>query len=248
MDTNIDTVTFDLWNTLIIHDSDYDAEIRSVRKQGIIAALAEKGISIGPEDVERGYAGSEKKLAERWSSQLDTDVDEQLSLFLESMGLRPTQGLVETISEPYTDAVLKVMPFMVDGAPEVLREIKKEGYRMALISNTGRTPGSAMRKVLKDYGILDLFDVAVFSNEVGYTKPDRHIFEHTLEALGSKPSSSVHIGDHSFLDVMGARQMGMHSVQVMKYAFHIEDAFKPDIAIKDLKEFPAALRGLGRGN
>jgi putative hydrolase of the HAD superfamily len=236
----IDTVTFDLWNTLIAHDGFYDDNIRRFRIDGIANALNAKGLTVTKADVERAYQLSGVRLEERWSRDQDMDVNEQLRLFLECMGIAPTERLVEAIDEPYTDAVLKVKPFLVESARDAIRDMKGRGFSVALISNTGRTPGKSMRKIMKEFGILDMFDVVTFSNEAGYLKPHPKIFEDTLSLLGAMPERSVHIGDHAVLDVLGAKKAGMRSVHVTQYALK-NDHCEPDARINTLSELPSAI-------
>ena len=239
----IDTVTFDLWNTLIANDRFYDDNIRRCRTEDILSVLSSKGLAFTNDDFERAYRLSDKYLTERWSTDMDMDVDEQLCMFLRCLGIEPSGDLVEAIDGPYTDAVLKVMPFLVEGAREAILEMKERKYKVALISNTGRTPGKAMRKVMRELGILDLFDTVTFSNESGYLKPHPKIFEDTLASLGSRPENAVHIGDHAVLDILGAKKAGMRSVHVTQYALH-DGCCEPDVRIDTISELPAAIDSL----
>ena len=236
----IDTVTFDLWNTLISYDCYYDDNIRRCRTEGIFNALTARDVILKISDVERAYQLSDKVLSELWSTDLDMDTDEQLRLFLQCLGIEPSVGLVDAIDEPYSDSVLKVKPFLVEGAEGAIRAMKERGYKVAIISNTGRTPGKALRKVLKNFNILDLFDVVTFSNEAGYLKPHPKIFANTLAQLEAVPENAVHIGDHAVLDVLGAKKAGMRSVHVTQYAQH-EDHCEPDARIGTISELPAAI-------
>jgi putative hydrolase of the HAD superfamily len=236
----IDTVTFDLWNTLIAHDRFYDDNIRRCRTDCVLNALSSKGLVFTNDDFERAYQLSDKHLTERWSTDKDMDVDEQLGMFLKCFGIEPSPDLIDAIDEPYTDAVLKVMPFLVEGAAEVIREMKERKFKVALISNTGRTPGKSMRKVMSEFSILDLFDTVTFSNESGYLKPHPKIFEETLSRLGSRPENAVHIGDHAVLDVLGAKNAGMRSILVTKYAQQ-DRCCEPDARIGTISELSAAI-------
>lgn len=240
----LDTITFDLWNTLIAHDEHYDDNIRRTRIEGIKDALSGKGIQVTSEDVAHAYTLSEPYLSERWSKGLDMDMDEQLGILLRCMKLDPSPELIKSIEEPYADAVLKVRPFLTEGAKEAVSWVKDNGYRVALISNTGRTPGRSMRKVMSGLGILDMFDATVFSNETGYLKPHPKIFEYALSAIGSEPHRSVHIGDHSVLDVFGARRMGMKCIQVTRYAMKDDRKHIPDIYLDSLFDLRNALSAL----
>jgi putative hydrolase of the HAD superfamily len=240
-DDSIDTITFDLWNTLIAHDDEYDENIRRIRVRSIKDTLDEKGLCYSHEELKKAHDVSGEVFFKKWSCDIDVCVEEQLETFLKCLGVEPTNELICSIDAPYTEAVLKVEPFIVDGALDVVKGLKEKGYRIALISNTGRTPGKSMRKVMNRMGMLDLFEATVFSNEVGFQKPNTKIFETALGMIGSKPSRSVHIGDHSVLDVLGAKRMGMKSVQVTKYAKKEDRKHSPDIMIEDIKELPDAI-------
>jgi putative hydrolase of the HAD superfamily len=246
MKLKIDTITFDLWNTLLIHDEAYDREIRRIRSEDILDALTGIGLDITAADVERGYRLSDERLLARWSGHLDMSLEEQLDDFLVCMGIGQSRKLAEAIKSPYADTVMKLRPAAVEGALEAVKEIKNRGYRVALISNTGRTPGRSMRKVLDDYGYSGLFEVMTFSDETGYKKPHPEIFRRTLQQLNASPGSTVHVGDHGLLDVLGAREAGMRCVQVMRYAHESEGPYAPDASIDSVSDVAEAIDSLAR--
>src|ERR1051326_3642757 len=83
---------------------------------------------------------------------------------------------------------------------------------MGVICNTGMAGGRVLRQVLAHHGLLEYFDVTVFSNEFGWQKPHPSIFEHTLKALGGVPAAeALHVGDVEGLDVEGPRRARMHA-------------------------------------
>jgi putative hydrolase of the HAD superfamily len=239
--TPVDTVTFDLWNTILAHDEFYDAGIRRMRSVDIFNALRSEGVDVTLNDVEKAYALSDAPLAGRWAAHEDVDFGEQLEIFLRCLGMEPDAGLLEAIDAPYADAVLKMRPSVVDGAREAVEYARKEGFRVALISNTGRTPGRAMRKLLAEYGLLGLFEATTFSNEEGVMKPRPEIFHRTLARLGSSPAHTVHVGDHGVLDVLGAKRAGIRCVQVTQYAPEEGRQYVPDVAIERISGLPEAL-------
>jgi FMN phosphatase YigB (HAD superfamily) len=57
----------------------------------------------------------------------------------------------------------------------------------------------------------DMFDVLVFSCAEGVKKPDRKIYELTLEKLGSQPEQSVFIDDNPQY-INGAKEVGINTV------------------------------------
>jgi FMN phosphatase YigB (HAD superfamily) len=238
---SIEAVTLDLWFTLIAHDEFYDDKITEARISGIAKALHDAGQDVSREKIVEAFGRSGKHLEQHWATYRDMDTDGQVKILLECMGIEPEQGLVASIADPYANAVLHVEPFLVDGALEALEALRDSGLRLALISNTGRTPGQAMRKVIRKMGILDFFEVTTFSNEAGYLKPDSRIFEATLSRIGARPEQTVHVGDHDVLDVTGAKGYGMKSIKVLQYASSGKANRESDLCIDTMYELPDAI-------
>jgi putative hydrolase of the HAD superfamily len=217
----IDTVTFDLWNTLVVHEY-YDNRLRTHRMRSIMEALRSAGYDFTWNEIDAAYEFTEEELTAVWKSERDLDNDAHLALFLEGLGLEDVDKLKEVIREPYVHALLHFRPKLVDGARDLLFSLKGRGYRIGLISNTGRTPGRTMRTVLEGYRLLRCFDAMTFSDETGYIKPNRRIFEVALRDLGARPEHTVHVGDHPLLDVYGAKSCGCHAILFTKYKENFE--------------------------
>ena len=79
-------------------------------------------------------------------------------------------------------------------------------YRTALLSNTELPAVEFFHEF--NYG---MFDVLVFSCVEGVIKPQRKIYEITLERLGSKARQSVFIDDRQDY-VHGAKQAGLNAI------------------------------------
>jgi putative hydrolase of the HAD superfamily len=86
--------------------------------------------------------------------------------------------------------------------------------------------------------------VLTFSDECGIRKPAPEIFLRTLSAMGVAPDEAVHVGDDPVLDVEGARDAGMRTVQVTSSG-RATGPVKPDAVVTRLGDLPAALAGLG---
>ena len=242
----IEAVTFDLWFTLIAHDHLYDDRLRAVRTAGIKAALEAEGVFVTDDDITRAYASSKSYLEQRWSQNLDVDTPEQVEILLKCLGIEPSPKLISATEKPYAEAVLQVEPFLVEGAGEVLDSLKNSGVKLGLISNTGRTPGKSMRKIMDRLGILRYFEVTTFSNETGYLKPDGRIFSSTLDELRAAPARTVHVGDHPLLDVQGSKEFGMKCIHFTRYAPAIKVPHVPDRSVEALCQIPEAISYLDR--
>jgi putative hydrolase of the HAD superfamily len=104
-----------------------------------------------------------------------------------------------------------------------VRELRDAGYRTALITNNVREGSSTWRAMLP---LDELFDVVVDSCEIGMRKPSPQIYRHALELLGGiEPSRAVFLDD-SPGNVVGARAVGLHAIEV----------HDPDEALAELDE------------
>ena len=107
---------------------------------------------------------------------------------------------------------------------------------MGIISDTGVTPGSIIRDHLEDQALLHYFTSTVFSDEVGYCKPDPKVFEKALNELEASPEEAAHVGDLLRTDVAGAKAIGMNAVWVSDTGEHPHGEYCPDFVIKRLPE------------
>ena len=84
--------------------------------------------------------------------------------------------------------------------------LNNKGCRTALLSNT-ELPTTKFLGELN----YDMFDVLVFSCVEKVMKPERRIYEITLERLGSKAKQSILIDDRQDY-VQGAKELGLNTI------------------------------------
>lgn len=99
-----------------------------------------------------------------------------------------------------------------DVAPAFDR-LRDRGLALGLISNWDRR----LERLVGGLGLCDRLDVVVSSAAVGLRKPDPRIFELACERIGVDPSCCVHVGDHVYADVLGARAVGMTPVLIDRH-------------------------------
>jgi putative hydrolase of the HAD superfamily len=139
--------------------------------------------------------------------------------------------------EMYRRLSRKLKP--VEGALAAVREVKRLGFRLAIVSNA--SSHEAIVEALRRDGVLGLFDAIVTSALVCVRKPDPRIFLYTLSLLNVKPYEAVYVGDRSFEDVWAAKQVGMRAIHVA-----VKEPPSPlaDMAVRSITEVPDALRAL----
>jgi len=79
-----------------------------------------------------------------------------------------------------------------DPMPGILDQLKVQGYRLVLLSNTSV---SHYEWVWEQFEVLQKFDDTVASYQVGAIKPEPGIFEAALEKIGCDPSECFYTDD-----------------------------------------------------
>lgn len=203
-------LTFDFWNTLY-----KDPETKNItehRLDRFMEVLTGVGYEHKRETVREAF-----KLCWRWAylrqraQGLEVTPRGHLEYIKSKLNLRPDPNLDKRLYEAYTEALLDVLPDLTDGVVEVLAELSLR-YKLAVICNTGATPGVVLKSIMNLHRIRGFFALTVFSDEVGWAKPNTRIFLYTLSCLSVTPEEAVHIGDDALTDVIGARKTGMKAV------------------------------------
>jgi len=97
----------------------------------------------------------------------------------------------------------------ISGAKQALESVKAQGMKVCILTN-GRS--DLQRAVINQLGFSECLDAVVISEEVGFRKPQREIFELALSTLGVEPTEAVMIGDSVTSDVEGALSAGIHAI------------------------------------
>jgi putative hydrolase of the HAD superfamily len=97
---------------------------------------------------------------------------------------------------------------LYDDVSAALKQLRADGHRLGLISNSHR----CLVSFQSHFELDGLIAVAVSSSEHGYLKPHPSIFRAALELMEVRPGDAVMVGDSLAHDVDGARQVGMEGV------------------------------------
>jgi putative hydrolase of the HAD superfamily len=240
-------VTLDFWGTLVQEGPRTDDRYKQHRLAAFEVILAGAGLRVSLGGLARGYEASARELAWVWAENRDVPVLRHVTSILEGaeagLSARVSEETLEALVGAYCRPALLVPPAADEGAGEALRALAARGLRLAVVSNTMRTPGSALRKILEAHGILRAFAYLVFSDEVGVRKPAAEIFHVALREIGVDPAEAVHVGDDATLDVLGARNAGLRVIQVLAPG-RAAGPPEPDLVIEGLRELPRALARL----
>lgn len=250
-------VTFDFWETLFMDTPGLDRRRDELRCQGLRENLGKLGVDVSVEDLADGFNESTAWLVDIWKRGEQVSTLEQIRYIVNHAtrnraNLPTDPGALARLEESYWSPSLMAPARLNAEAPDVVQQLRDRGLKIGLICNTGRGPGHALRELMRREGVLDYFDVTIFSDEIGFGKPDKRIFLKAAEMLGLLSSEILHVGDNIENDVRGAQSAGMKtllfeyevpsgfreqpSLLALTRAYDSNTSIKPDGRIRSLRE------------
>ena len=203
-------VVFDLFGTLTVEYS------RSTREEMVRAMSTALGVDheafLAPWNAcEQDRLSGRITLAEACSKicvDIGTAVDEER--------VSAAVAARHSFAEPYFQTPPSILETL-----RVVREHKE--LPLALVSAcTDDVPALFAASPL-----APLFDVTIFSSEVGLMKPDPAIYRLASDGLGLAPKDCLYIGDGSFGELHGAEEAGMTAALVRTAGSPAADAYRP---------------------
>lgn len=206
----IAALTFDFWNTLYKPPADQTASVRRALDVQRVLAMYDYHFSI--EEIRGAFKEAWGAASRRQRTEgIDITPEGHLKIIREKLNLRLTAAVLPALYNAYTQTLLSVSPQLNDEVLETL-PVLAQNYSLAVICNTGVTPGKILRQIMQKDQIDKYFGFLVFSDEVGFSKPSEKIFRLTLDEIGARSNNSAHIGDDALTDIQGAKRAGMSTV------------------------------------
>ena len=215
---DIKAITFDLWDTLVIDDSD---EAKRA-EQGLRSKFDERRHllwealnTIEPielETVRLAYNVGDAAFNKVWKEQHITwHIAERLRVILNGLGRELPDEIFNAVVRAHEEMEVDIPPDAMPDAVPVLERLARR-YKLCIVSDAIVSPGSCLRRLLENHGLAKFFNGFAFSDEVGHSKPHRSMFESAAGQLGVEISEMLHIGDRDHNDVKGPQQLGMKAI------------------------------------
>jgi 2-haloacid dehalogenase len=208
--------TFDCYGTLI----DWNAGILDVLERLF-------GVEEAPELLRRYHELEPTVQDEAYRSYAEV-----LTLVLERLAQETGHTLPEGESNALARSLPEWPPF--PEVPESLAELRRRGWKLAILSNSDRDLISASQKRL---GVP--FDLAIVAEDVHSYKPARGHWERFHEVTAADREHHVHVAQSHFHDIATAHELGLSSVWVNRLGERAEPA--PTRELPDLTALPDTL-------
>ncbi|MGN0650500.1 MAG: HAD-IA family hydrolase [Oscillospiraceae bacterium] len=184
--TQFDTFLFDLDGTLT---NPYMGITN-----GILYALDKLGIAAPPREDLRSFIGP--PLFDEFTRRFGMDAETANEAVRQYRVYYSETGLFE--NEP------------IDGASELLAELKRRGKRVCLATSK---PEPFSVRILQHFGLIGYFDFVGASDIEGTRGTKAKVIEYVFEKTGLDRNSAVMVGDR-FHDIVGAHTAGIPCIAV----------------------------------
>ena len=246
----IKAITFDLWDTVFIDDSDEPKRKAAGRlskrdeRRQLVWEFANKHKQVSKEVVDAVYDAADAAFSKTWHEQFVTwSVAGRLGIVFKGLGIALPEKEMQELVRLHEEMELEFMPDFVSGVGEAVSELAKN-YRLGVISDAIFSPGRVLRQILDSQGLLQYFEHFVFSDEIGHSKPQREVFESAWNHFGIEPGELLHIGDREHNDIIGPKKLGSHAVLCIASIDRDSRNTQADAVFSDYKALPSIVKSL----
>ncbi|KRB56395.1 HAD family hydrolase [Flavobacterium sp. Root186] len=210
---NYSHISFDLWLTLIKSNPEFKKKRNLLFRDFFEANCPIEKVN----EVVRYYDVLCNNINEKTGLNLSTY--EIYYLILNALEVDLHANGAERLGEFYQETEHLFFEYKPDLIfPDIKLQFEKmvaEGKSINILSNTGFIKGKSLRKLLSHYELTDSISFQVYSDEVGFSKPNNEIFQLVFDQVNNskkvQKNEILHIGDNSIADYNGAINFGFEA-------------------------------------
>jgi putative hydrolase of the HAD superfamily len=197
----IKAITFDFWRTLFRESEREERAMIRVRAFAEAANMPEADVAPALE------AASQAFLMHHIERQQTLRPEDAVRMTAEQLGITMAENKAAELTEIFGTAILDRPPVPIDDAFAAV-EHAAQLVPIGIVSDSGMSPGTSLRQLLRRHGFSSLVTHMVFSDEQGVAKPQAPMFHEAARGLGVRPDELLHIGDLQPTDIVGVQNVG----------------------------------------
>lgn len=201
----ITDLVFDLYGTLV----DIHTEESDLVWEKTAFFFGFYGAQYTPSELKSAFAEElyrrEAKAGQSYECFPDIPVEQVMAALFFAKGVEEADALGLQAAQLFRISSLEYIR-VYPGVLEALEVLRKDGYRLWLLSNAQRAFTAYELRLL---GLEHIFDGIYLSSDYGCRKPDIRFYRALLEDQGLKPECCMMIGNDRFTDIAGAKASGM---------------------------------------
>lgn len=157
-------------------------------------------------------------------------------IIIDNSGSNVDVGLAKNIWVEITKQKydLKIFPDLI----QCINDLRDLGLILGLISNINMSG----KKIAEKLGVSSYFNYVFTSEDLGYEKPNKMIFEKSLDIAKLTPSEVVFIGDQVESDILGAKNANILPILLDRYNNY--ENYSEVIKINDLFQLQEIIKNL----
>lgn len=226
MNKKFTTILFDADNTLLNFDKD--------EHQALVRTLEDYGVPVTDENINT-YVSINKSLWKKIETGEITKPElkrTRFRIFFDAIGFECDEEPL-TVNNHYL-SLLGEGGNTLDGAAELCKELKNEGYDLYIVTNG---VAATQAKRLTRSGLLPYFTEVFVSETVGYQKPRKEYFDYVLNTVKEKDTSRILlVGDSLSSDIQGAMNVGLPCCWLNLFGDIAGEKYKIDYVIDDIRK------------
>jgi len=142
-----------------------------------------------------------------------------MELVLENAGVALNAQTAAALDELRTyHAEHNLWEFVPADVVPALQRLSALGLKLVVVSNAN----GALHRMFDRVGLTQYFHCVCDSFVEGVEKPDPRFFQIALERSGAEASSTMHVGDLYYVDVVGARASGLRAMLIDPFDLYKE--------------------------
>jgi len=201
-------ISIDFWDTIVQAGSGGEQR-NKIRIRAVREVAGRYDIELEKDKIADVYGTLSNHFHDIWFNEHRTLPPRIiLRMFTKELGFDISDSDLEYLFAEYEKSFLSSPPELIKGADSVITELAGN-FKLAIISDTMVTSGKTLRKYLDELNLLSCFSSFLFSDEAGYSKPDKRAFEFVLNECSCPAEGSSHLGDRLNTDIKGAKSVGM---------------------------------------
>jgi putative hydrolase of the HAD superfamily len=249
-EAKIRAITFDLWDTVFVDDSDEPKRAdqglaaKPIERRNLVEKFLKQTNPVARELIDVAYDTTDAAFRQVWYGRNITwTVHERLAVLLKRLDRQLPPGQMDELVRLHEDMELGPRPDIASGVGQALKELHGR-YRLGVISDAIFSPGRALRQLLEHYDLLKYFDSFIFSDEIGAAKPMPVVFDAAAGELGVEPSQLCHIGDREAKDIAGPHAVGAKAILCTVVKDRGSEKTAADAICRSFEELPAIVENL----
>ena len=234
-------VSFDFWDTLVKNIS-----YKKKRLEMIGTFLNEHEYERSAEEIKTAYGlirqrSAQNKMQEAYRY---TCLEERIMVLFQNLQVRFDNDMVMKLIDTLQKPIFEAPPPLTPGVKDILQYLSAFAD-LACVSDTGMTSGESVKFILDYHEIARYFKHYVFSEYIGYNKPDIRMFEQLVcNAEGIPVDRIYHVGNLFDTDVMGAVNAGIHPIWFADQAEKNDKCTgKKPLMVTDMGQIKELLKG-----